>query len=77
MKLAIVSIAVVLAGCATQDQQPMTAEERAAAAAMLMQMQSAPAYRPYQHTPYMMPGGPQQTNCTSMWNGAAVQTVCR
>lgn len=60
-----------------QRQEQAAAQIEAQRRALILQMlQNQQPYRPYQHTPYQMPT-PRQTNCTSMWNGAAWQTVCQ
>lgn len=58
------------------EQQAEAQQEAQRRALIIQQLQNRPAYQPYQHTPYQMPIQ-RQSNCTTMWNGAAWQTTCR
>lgn len=61
---------------AAEQRRQAEAHQEAQRRALILQMlQNNQARQPYQHTPYQMQV-PQQTNCTSMWNGAAWQTHC-
>jgi hypothetical protein len=60
----------------TRAQVAADEQQRRALLLQMIQNNQARQPQPYQLQPYVLPT-PMQSTCSSMWNGVAVQTVCR